>query len=203
MPNYRLQATIKTLDNLPANYATNTWYVNADNEAGAAEASTALGGRYNTFAALMSNVHTNTLGLVIKAYDMADPEPREPLFEDGYNLSAGLSDPLPTEVSIVLSYYAAGESGVPMARRRGRIYLPFMAEGNNDTVGRPSTTLVNAVAAFGAGFKADGVADANWSWVQYSPTAGVFSPVVGGWCDNEWDIQRRRGRIATSRTTFA
>lgn len=202
MPYYRLQATTKTLDNLAANYATNTWYVEADNEAGAAEASAALGARYNTFGAMQSNLHTNTLGLVIKCYAMADPEPREPLFEDGFNLSAGLSDPLPTEVSIVLSYHAANVSGVKPASKRGRIYLPFMAEGNNDTTGRPSSSLLTAVAAFGAGFHADSIADANWVWVQYSPTRSEFSSVTGGWVDNEWDIQRRRGRVATSRTTW-
>lgn len=60
-----------------------------------------------------------------------------------------------------------------------------------------SGTIVAAAAAlvnFGA--------TSNPKWCVWSRENGVMQPVIGGWCDDAYDIQRRRGEKAKSRSTF-
>jgi len=45
-------------------------------------------------------------------------------------------------------------------------------------------------------------ADANNDWIVYSTVDQAGHEVIGGWVDNAWDIQRRRGELSTSRLTF-
>lgn len=138
----------------------------------------------------------------IRAYNMDEPEPRPPVYESSRvfpSLSSG--DALPTEVALVMSYHAQLVAGVPAARLRGRVYLGPFSESVN-TAGMPSTGLMPVIAAAGRDLIQASNASVSWDWVQHSPTTGNSSLVVGGWCDNAWDTQRRRGRATTSRTTF-
>jgi hypothetical protein len=93
-------------------------------------------------------------------------------------------------------------SGQPQARKRGRIYLgPFdTTQLNADGRILPAcqTTIRNAAQAL---LTASDVA-LDWSWAVYSPTNASGVIVDNGWVDNEWDTQRRRGRAATTRSTF-
>lgn len=138
----------------------------------------------------------------IRAYNMDLPEPRPPVYEyTGTLPSLSSGDALPTEVALVMSYHAAPVSGVPAARRRGRVYLgPFSESVNTD--GRPVTGLINTIVRAGRDLIQASNAATSWTWVQHSPTAGTSSLVTGGWCDNAWDTQRRRGQDTTSRSTF-
>lgn len=77
---------------------------------------------------------------------------------------------------------------------------------------RPWTDLVTAAAAVGTTLLAAGDASSGaWTWCIYSPTtetqtaslASSFIPIVGGWVDNAWDTQRRRGLEPTTRTTWS
>lgn len=204
MPSYRLQAITRTTDGLSANYATNTWYVTADDEAAASVAADALGAEYVNFSVVQSNALVlATNGLQIKCYNMADPEPRALLFTNQYTLFPSGGDPLPTECAICLSYSADPISGVPISRLRGRVYLPFLMEGNNGADGRPNSGLLNAVESFGQNFLDAGVGALTWVWVQHSVVNDNFNIVMRGFVDNEWDTQRRRGRRRTARQTFA
>lgn len=142
----------------------------------------------------------------IRMYDMADPEPRVPVYTHVWTLpAASAATCLPLECSAVLSFHAAYTSGVPNARRRGRIYLgPLIASasasGTASTFPQVVSTLVTDIVA-GAVLLGTDVTEVV-TWAQYSPTTGLASPVEGGWVDNEFDTQRRREARATTRTTW-
>lgn len=138
----------------------------------------------------------------VTAYRLPDPTPRSPVFEGTFTLpaAAGTTE-YPAEVALVMSYEAQKESGVPQARRRGRIYLgPFNAEVAGD--GRPGSVLINSIAYAGKGLKNAADASVEWEWVVWSPTSDSYALVHRGWIDNAWDTQRRRGIDASSRTVF-
>lgn len=202
MPLYRTQAVIATTDNVSANYATNSYYVSAPDLTELEGWHAALSAFYLAIDQFFSNMVRVSNGLTLKSYDMADPEPRAPLLEDSYNLTISNSDPLPAEVSLVLSFQALQESGVPQARRRGRVYLPFMQSSQNLPAGRPSTTLINGVIDAASDLVDAGKDDPYFDWAVFSTVDQDFGLVNNGWVDNEWDTQRRRGRDATFRTTF-
>ncbi len=140
-------------------------------------------------------------------YDLSFPKPRAPLEDVSLGLSAlQAANALPHEVALCVSYQAIRASGIPQARRRGRIYLgPFGSTTADNTTGRPSTaTRAAAVAGANALLSASNSA-INWKWIIHSPThpdAEVTNTVTNGWVDDEWDIQRRRGLVASARTVF-
>lgn len=82
------------------------------------------------------------------------------------------------------------------------MYVPFLSELNNGTDGRPDSTLIAAVTAFGTALRAASIGAASWTWVQYSTKLGVATAVSQGFVDNEWDTQRRRGKRSTARTNW-
>jgi hypothetical protein len=203
MPLYRTQVSIATADNVPANFATNTLHVFAPDLVELALWHSALLTFYQAIDVHMSDLVRNTNGLLMKSYDLDDPEPRAPVLTFSGNLTTSGSG-LPTECAIVMSYQAVQESGISQARRRNRIYLPFMKATVNDSTARPSsaarTDIVNAAQAL---LNASGPTSSDWQWMVYSPTDDQFDLVDNGWVDNEWDTQRRRGRPATARSTFS
>lgn len=204
MPTYRTQAVIATADNVSANFATNTWHVLAPDLTELALWHSALVTFYQTVDNYMGNLVRGSDGLLLKSYDLADPSPRAPVLTFEADLTPVAGTPLPPEISLVMSFQAPQESGISQARRRNRIYLPFIVDSTNDTGGRPSAALVTALANAGdALLTASGPTSGDWQWVVYSPTDDAIDVVDNGWVDNDWDIQRRRGRPATSRTLFS
>jgi hypothetical protein len=102
-----------------------------------------------------------------------------------------------------LSFQGTPLSGTPQSRRRGRIYFgPFRTSGLN-TQGRPAAGLITSLVNAGDALLAASDAAANWQWVIWSPTTGLEVGVANGWVDDEFDTQRRRGRVPTARTTFS
>lgn len=203
MPAYRLQQTIATVDNTAANYATNTFHFIADDDTELPAIQTAVQAFYNTWRPEMNNlVRQNTHEY--KFYNMSDPEPRAPVLEGSFNLTtAPAGTPLPTEVSLCLSFQGTKVSGEPQARRRGRVYLPFITSASMGSDARPDAGCITAAVNCGTNLLAASVAAAGWDWI----VASTFDPISGaivdnGWVDNEWDTQRRRGRVATARTTY-
>lgn len=137
---------------------------------------------------------------VIKIYDMADPEPRVPIWEETYDfINPPSGNPLPAEVALVMSYRAAYVSGVPQARRRGRIYFGPLDTACLHTDGRPTVTCIDKLQNFGNALLAASTASTQWDWVVHSKVAGSSHNVVGGWVDNAFDTQRRRGVAVTTR----
>lgn len=202
MPLFSTQVTIETADNIAANFATNTWHVLAPDLVELALWHTALASFYQTIDTDFSNLVKTTDGLKMKSYNIEDPIPRAPVLTATATLAVG-SNPIPTECSIVMSFQAAQSSGIPQARRRNRVFLPFFDTTALAATGRPaSATQSNIITAATALLAASGPSSGDWQWMVYSPTDGQFDLVDNGWVDDEFDTQRRRGRPATSRVLF-
>ena len=202
MATYRIQFSVRTVDNVVANYATNTVHVTGSDLSELDAAITAWGTFYNSFSSQFGNFVLTTDGLSWKAYDLDDPEPRAPVREGSRNLSPDNTGSLPPEVALVLSFQAPKVSGVNQASRRNRIYLPFLKSSTNGTDGRPTAGVVSGLVSAATTLLA--ASGTTWDWVVVSPTLGSVGtePVTDGWVDNEWDTQRRRGRPATSRSVW-
>lgn len=204
MATYRHQFVIHTADAVPKNFATNTLYSFAadvseaeDNVDDFVTMFQAFGSLYSTFVA--QNNHD------VKTYDMADPEPRVPVTSRQWNLSSAPSTaPLPSELAICLSFQAVVTSGLPQARRRGRIFLGPCHTGTLDSGGRPTssirTTIANAAAAAKTAIEANG---AGTRWCVWSQVDSLGSGIDNGWVDNEFDTQRRREQGFTARTLWS
>lgn len=141
-----------------------------------------------------------------KGYDLADPKPRAPKSSLTFGLTAGTnqvsSASTPPEVAICLSYQADLTSGVPQARRRGRIFLGGWATptqaGSISSFPNITGALQSQIATAANALRT-GVATDNWLWVVHSGTSAGDSIVTNGWVDNAPDTQRRRGQAASSR----
>lgn len=122
------------------------------------------------------------------------------------------SSPLPAEVAITMSFNAAfgtdlEESGSmrPKARDRGRIYLgPLniltLSEEGTTHEGFITPNCKQTIAEAGAGFLAD--LDLA-TWCVWSRADAALKPVVAGYVDNAFDVQRRRGVRSTARFNFS
>lgn len=154
-----------------------------------------------------------------KIYDMDHESPRSPVVDTTPgtpNPANGTAVALPGEVAVCLSYRAALLSGTSAARRRGRMYLGPL----NTTASSVEATLLNArpnlpmrQAIIACADRMAALALTNgWTWVVYSPTVAADPGVNGGgefaaqtitdvWCDDAFDVQRRRGVKPTSRVS--
>lgn len=151
-----------------------------------------------------------------KVYDLTDAKPRTPRFEriDTLSVTQDTAPLVPTEVSLCVSYKANYISGINPARFRGRIYLGALGDNGGGVGGasafpRPNTNLINNCKTAAHDLRAV-AATSQFRWVVYSPTRvaggstqlGACETVVGGWVDNEYDTQRRRGVTASTRNTW-
>lgn len=161
---------------------------------------TAQTGSTNALTALLGSALSGAWSM--KIYDLHDPEPRVPVRDTGplATFTPG-STSLPQEVAICLSYHGAFTSGVNPRNRRGRIYIgPLSSSGLVTSTGLPSTSansIIDTVAAMGSWLIQATASDCTWE--VYSPTTNTHTGVTGGYVDNEWDTQRRRGYRATVR----
>lgn len=202
MPNYITQAVIASNDSISANFATNTWSISALTLTDLDLANAAIATFYTSIDNFFSNLARAANGLELVSYDRADLKPRAPVRQGFTALVLGGSTPLPPEIALCCSFQAAKASGLNQARRRGRIYLPFMDEANNGTDGRPSTTLIAGVVSAAAAFVAASDTATGWGWDVWSTVNNAPAAVTDGWVDNEWDVQRRRGRLSTTRNIW-
>lgn len=158
---------------------------------------------FSNIADFISGAITRNRPVVVTAYSLADPMPRQPINEETFTLGqAAAADSLPLEVAACLSYHALPVSGSAMRRRRGRVYigpLTTLAVTEVGQVPMVSLDLQNTLAE-AAKFLQSVTSNA---WAVWSRADDVLRPVVGGWVDNEFDTQRRRGRRATGRVTFS
>lgn len=202
MPDYKLQVTLWPTDNVPENVSTNTFSCLADDLTAAELFKDAVIGEYQSMVARFPEVIRQN-NHVWKIYDRGDPAPIYPASEGTFNFpTAPTGGPLPTEVALCMSFQALITSGIPQARRRGRVYFGPLKASDLAAGGRPSATLVSALDTFGTDLLAASNAAATWTWGVYSETASTFAPIANGWVDDEFDTQRRRGRVLTTRTVF-
>lgn len=215
MPNIHCAVVIPYRSGLPEDVAVNTWTFGAGATTPfdmAVEARERLEAFYNTVPSGASDKVTDYLAAYLdkdsarfKAYDLSDPQPRVPVLDVAIDIGDNqTTQDLPHEVALCLSFQGDRESGVNQARRRGRIYLGPLTLGaktnGSNEVPRPKAAFLTAVqrAAGELVNKNDGTAN----WVVWSRKGGTFAKVTGGWVDNEFDTQRRRGARATDRSWF-
>lgn len=202
MPNYSVQISLATDSGLDKDRVVNTWSCEAADDAAASDFGVAVRDVYQGLTSYLSNDIAQN-GHLIKIYDRSDLPPRQPVEETTWNLTTGPSAAaLPNEVALCLSFQGTPESGVSQARKRGRVFIGPLGQNTIASTGRPASAFVTDLVAEGAQLLAASTADPDWTWTVYSSTTGDSSPVVDGWVDDEYDTQRRRGREATSRTTF-
>lgn len=140
---------------------------------------------------------------VVKAYDLADPKPRQPVYTSTFTTTGSSNaSPLPAEVALVTSFHAAPVSGQPAARRRNRKYLGAFATAHSYQ-GRPDPAMITAIKNAMVAMAQASNASTRWEWRCFSETNAEDYRIVGGWIDNAWDTQRRRGFQTTQRTTWA
>lgn len=131
-----------------------------------------------------------------------------------YNGGAGTE--IPAEVAMCLSFHGAydavaehGTAGArPKARWRNRVFLGPLTTQSIATDGttkevRVSNTAADDVTKACKHELLEHMLTSGWQWEVFSPTDWAWHDVVGGWCDNAYDTQRRRGVEATVRTTWA
>lgn len=202
MPLYRTIVELVHESGNPDDKVVNVWHCIADDL-------TALNlflTQITTFYAAIDGAYSTNIastGHRIRCYDLADPEPRAPVVDQGAGTLSTGSTSLPHELALCMSFQAPQQSGQSQARRRGRLYLgPFADDASNSANGFPAaatlTQLGNAIQAILDASQAA----TTWAWAVYSPTNGAAIEVTNAWLDNAWDVQRRRGVSSTSRTTF-
>lgn len=140
----------------------------------------------------------------IRFYDMLAAEPRVPTVKPFDLTLTNSNGDLPEEVAICASFHGAP----PVTnRRRGRIYLgPFNVAalaGDTTTGGnlpsRPNGGTLAVIRGAMARLKGDFDAASTVWVIRSSRPATNYVDVVGGWVDDAWDTQRRRGVDPTSR----
>ena len=139
----------------------------------------------------------------IRTYDLAQAKPRVPIITEYTMTGRPAGGGLPEECAVALSYHGNPPNG---ARRRGRIYLgPLATWGGTQATAtapaRPHNDLVRDVCVSAHELAEDPVFDVGWS-IRSSLPAQNFVRITGGYVDNAFDTQRRRGPDPDGRTTF-
>lgn len=197
------QVTLKTSSAIPADYVVNTFSFDFTNSQANIDAATLnIKDFYDAITATGFSAAMSQAGHVIKWYLHGGAKPNYPQAETGFALdSAPAGSQLPSEVALVMSFQGDRIPGQEQRRRQGRIYLGIGDAAQNSS-GRPSSTLINAVVAAGGQLITDVDTDTDGKWTVYSTLNGSSVEVTNGWVDNAWDTQRRRGIETTARTTF-
>lgn len=203
MANYRHIVRMPYTSGVAEDASVNVWHSISDDDTeanGFAALLVAFYGSVDTFFSALLSTAANAA--TITTYNLADPTPRVPVGTTSFTLTTGALQ-LPPEVAVCLSFQGVKISGLPQARRRGRVFLGPLADNAQDTGGRPTGTLISGVVAAADTLLGAPVQGTSGIWAVYSPTNGQTVPVNNGWVDNEFDTIRARGRRATARTTFS
>jgi len=212
----RAQVRLQNQSGLPIDVCMNTWHFRSTSFLPAPDVLTAHDALVAYYQGMQEYYSPVLGGPSITWYDLSDAEPRTPIFTDTFTWDVSGGTPLPNEVAITVSLTAAPESGVPIGRRRGRIFMgPFnigvLSAGDFDArvIGDFLEDWQNVFDAF---MDVVGSGDARLS--VFSPTtagappwssgeldAATF-PVVAAHVDNAFDTIRSRGVAASARTTW-
>lgn len=194
----------------PSDVFVNVWYLDSPTLNDLSALADAATPRFKDFyQALMSYFTDFVQSYEIRYYNMADlpprvPEIRDPLISPGHDPAQGN---LPEELCIVGTYH-----GTPpiTRRRRGRLYIgPLCTTALAAVPDQPTRISTNAITAVRDRMNAFAADVRGGYWVVYSPTASeqeglqVKTPVAGGWVDDAFDVQRRRGPDPSSRVSFS
>lgn len=135
--------------------------------------------------------------VMVKAYDVTKHPHGPPAAVSVVRTGQSLTSAVPREIALCLSFYSEYNA----KRRRGRLYIPmcWMTGTTTPMAARPGSTFMDFVMGLGEKLEDLGGVDDDWS--IWSPSDNVARKVTNYWCDNEWDIQRPRGRRGTTRVT--
>ena len=205
MSTIRAQVIGKTFTALPEHNVTNTFHFTLPaglTDPLATEIVAKLANFYSTVSSIFSPVLTGQFE--VKLFNLDDPPPRNPYHPGwGFNivLPGGGGSGMPEEASICASVHAA----LPWTgRRRGRLYLgplntTVLDAGTASAWARinPSkrTTIANALEALRT-------ATTGGTWVIWSEKDLTPRTITGGWIDDSFDTQRRRGHGTNVRNTW-
>lgn len=207
MPVWRTQIVLDHDTGLPENVAVNTIYLDTASDLAVEfdNARDSIERFYETASVGANAIQTYLSAFLagtatVKFYNMADPTPRQLFASRTFSFTPAATFHLPPEVAVVTSFHAEYASGNPNARRRGRLYIGPLATTalNAATPGLVDPTFQDVLVASTERLQSELQAD-NIEWVIYSEVDNAFRAVVGGWVDNAWDTQRRRGLPATVR----
>jgi hypothetical protein len=209
MTTHTALVTIGMIDQNPKNTVVNTWHIHAPSATTTDFDSfrAAITAFYDSWSGSMS-AGVDKAAFRMRIYKMTDPKPRIPVYDVILNvLTLKGSNFAPSELALVMSFQGIRASGASQARRRNRVYLgPLAVSAIDSSTGRPLTGFLTNVRSGGAGLLAASTAASGWKWSinsSFLPLDGSqFVNVANGWVDNAFDIQRRRGIDATSRSTF-
>lgn len=204
MPAIRAQVILKTTTNVPADFVTNSFCF-AD-PAAITDTAGLTGAIKSFYDSIRTAIGFPTIaqnGHEIKFYDLPGVMPNYPFATTTWNFAtAPAGDTYASECAVCLSFQGAKIPGLAQARRRGRIYLGPCSNAISLN-GRPVAATRTSVAGAAASFKtAVNALPAGGDWSVWSPTTATAVGITNGWVDDAWDIQRRRGLVATARTTF-
>ena len=195
---------LHTVDAITENYVTNSWCF-TDMLPGTDDAAivTLLKDFYDDIAAAYWSNLIAQNGHEVKLYDLPGTVPNYPYFEGTFNMaSAPSGQALPGEIALCLSFQGVRSAGFPQARRRGRVYIGPLSTACNSG-GRPIAAVMTAMGTAAATLRSQAaVISGTGGWAVWSVTDAAPVEVDNGWIDNAFDVQRRRGVDATSRTTF-
>jgi len=200
----RVQIVLHTVNAVTEDFVTNNWCVTGTDINGqTAGITTAFKDFYDDFVTDIGQTIAQN-GHEAKYYDLPGTPPNYPFDIDTWNLaSAPTGTSLPEEVAICCSFQGPKIPGFPQNRRRGRVYIGPLDIAFLNTDGRPIaariTNLATAMATLGSNLNA---LSPTVELAVWSPTDGAAVVCTDGWIDNAWDTQRRRGRDATTRTTY-
>ena len=204
---YRVSVTFGAASQIPADNIVNTFHffqggplIDGDNvrdiikDFYAVKAPSAV----NAIGHYMSTLVTSTA--TVRMYSLDDPKPRPPRYESTFTFSRGSAMPMPREVAMVVSYQAPREAGELQSRRRNRWYVgPLNSNAMAASGGLPAGQFTTDLRYAAKEMLRASAAAANWQWKVYSPTNNEYYDIDGGWVDNAWDTQRRRGEKPTVR----
>lgn len=155
----------------------------------------------------INNSILRTDGLEVSLVASPQTPPNAPYYETRRTLgAAGSTTSLPQEVALCSSIRGpfGFDSDPGASRQRGRVYIgPLAANAANTTAGvaRPTDAFVDVLATATAQLAAR-LELAGGSLRIWSRADNGFHVVVGGWVDDEFDTQRRRGRKRTERVMW-
>jgi len=203
------QAVFQGTSNLPEDRYVNTFHFRYVNDtttgvttAGEAEIVARLTDFYNNNYTTYG-IHTFLSNLILRGsgqaefrlYDQGQEQPREPHVTTWTLGAIDSGGRLPQEAAVCASFY--GSRSVP--RERGRVYLGPLEIGALDAATARPTTLFRQIIADAMEDLAGNGTLMDWVTLHRTTTVVETNSVTGGWVDNEFDTQRRRGLESTSR----